>query len=284
MQHFFDSDAMFGAGIEGFLEWYDDEGEDLVDEGATLSTVNSYTVGELTDAAVANLPIDDQILVDPKKDEYEKRDVQAAKGVVSLALMDCTWDESERYLLRPDQDTIFEDDFEGYEREYLSDRDTYEQAARDADFDAIKEDLAPFAKDFDRDAYERTLLMTVNSVDPTAVLGADMEAFEMNLDLRHGEFEWDGDTVGVSAIITYNIEAAWGSAGANALLQSFSIELNVERPGKKTLRMLTVWAQPKGGGIDPDSALALNFAVNKALGSSERLSAVCSGEVDIPKE
>ena len=284
MEHFYDDELKFDAGIEGFLSWYDEEGAALVDEGATLDTVNSYTVGDLTDAAVDHLPLDDEILIDFKKDEWSKRDPQLAKGVVSLALMDCTWDESERYLLRPDQHILFEETFEGYERTYLSDRDVYEQAALDADFNAVKDDLLPFDAAFDREAFGKTLLMTENMVDPTAVLGANMEPYPMNLDLRHGEYEWGDETVGFSAIITYNIGAAWGSSGANALLQSYSIELNVSRPGNKTLRMLTVWAEPKGGGIDADSALALNYAVNKALGSSERLSEVCSGEVEIAKE
>jgi len=284
MQHFYDSDDLFNAGITGFLKWYDDEGQELTGEMANLDTVNSYTVGDLSAKSVAHLPLDDKILVDPKDEIYEKRVISNAKGVVSLALMDCVWTRAEGYLARPDQDVVFEEDFEGYERNYTSSRKTFEDASKNSDYDAVREDLSPFAKDFDRDAYGKTLLMTENIVDPTVVLGANMERFDMNLDLRHGEYELDGETVGVAAIITYNIGAAWGSKGTNALLQSFSIELNVERPKKQTLRMLTVWAEPKGGGVDPDSALALNFAVNKALGSSERLSDICAGDIEIPKE
>jgi len=284
MENFYASDDVFNAGITGFLQWYEDEGEALVGESASLDTVNSYTVGDLSASSVAHLPIDDEILVDPKNDTYEERVVSNAKGVVSLALMDCTWRRAEGYLARPDQDSVFSDDFEGYERTYLSSRKVYEDASADGDYDPIRTDLLPFDKDFEREAYAKTLLMTENRVDPTAVLGANMERFDMNLDLRHGEYDMDGDRVGISAIITYNIEAAWGSTGANALLQSFSIELNVQRPKGQTLRMLTVWAEPKGGGIDPDSAIALNFAVNKALSSSERLSGICAGDIDIPQE
>jgi hypothetical protein len=284
MKHFYASDDLFGAGITGFLNWYEDEGEALVGESANLDTVNSYTVGDLARDSVAHLPIDDDILVDPKKDTFEARDITRAKGVVSLALMDCTWTRAEGYLSRPDQDVVFSEDFEGYERDYLSSRKEFEEGSKEADYDPIRQDLLPFDADFDGASYAKTLLMTENVVDPTAVLGANMERFDMNLDLRHGEFDMEGETVGVSAILTYNIEAAWGSAGANALLQSFSIELNVQRPKGKTLRMLTVWAEPKGGGIDPDSALALNFAVNKALSSSERLSSICAGDIEIPKE
>ena len=45
--------------------------------------------------------------------------------------------------------------------------------------------------------------------------------------------------------------------------------------------MLAVWAEPRGGGIEPDSAIALNFAVNKSLASSERMSGICSGEIEL---
>ena len=58
----------------------------------------------------------------------------------------------------------------------------------------------------------------------------------------------------------------------------------MQRPDDKTLRMLAVWAEPKGGGIEPDSAFALTFAVNKSLAASERLSAVCAGEEEVPPE
>ena len=123
--------------------------------------------------------------------------------------------------------------------------------------------------------------VSVNQVDPTKVLVANIDEYEMHLDLRHGVFKVDGEDRGVLAIITYQTEAAWGVKGENALLQQFSVELNVEQPDGKTLRMLSVWAEPKGGGIEPDSAIALNFAKNKSQAASDRMSGICAGEIDI---
>ena len=45
--------------------------------------------------------------------------------------------------------------------------------------------------------------------------------------------------------------------------------------------MLAVWAEPVGAGLSPDDPLVLNFAVNKSLTSSNRLSAICAGEETI---
>jgi hypothetical protein len=284
IENFYSSDAMFQAGVQGFVDWYADAGSELVGEEATLDSVDAYTVGDLTEATIAHLPVDDEILTDPDEETFEPRDLTRAKGVVSLDEMSCAWTEAEALLVRQDQDVIFEDDFEGYERTYLSSRATFEGGAAALEFDAIDEELLPFGADFDRDAVGRSLLMTENMVDPSAVLTANMDPYPMNLDLRHGLFEIDGEELGVLAIITYNIGAAWGSGGKNALLQGFSVEINVERPEGRTLRMLAVWSEPLGGGIDPDSAIALNFAVNKSLKASERLSAVCAGDEVVAAE
>lgn len=284
MKHFYDDDLMFQAGIQGFIDWYDKDGKGLVGEDATVDTVDAYTVGDLTAEAVAHLPIDEEILVDPNDETYEKRDLSRAKGVVSLAEMKCNWKTAEELLVRKDQHVVFETDFEGYQRDYLGSRGDFEAARGSLEFEPIDEPLDPWSGDFDAGAFSSTLLMTENTVDPTAVLTANMDPYPMNLDMRHGVFEIDGEETAVLAIVTYNIGAAWGSAGNNALLQGFSIELNVERKKNETLRMLAVWSEPKGGGVDPDSALALSFAVKKAGKASDRMSDICAGEISIPKE
>ena len=55
----------------------------------------------------------------------------------------------------------------------------------------------------------------------------------------------------------------------------------MQQDNDKTLRMLAVWAEPYGAGLEPDDPLVLNYAVNKSLGASERLSKICSGEEEI---
>lgn len=281
IRNFYADDATFAAGVRGFLEWYEADGAALEGESATLETVDAYTIGDLGPDDIAHLPVEDQLLSDPDEGTREARDLSQAKGVVSLAEMDCTWVRAEGLLVRPDQDTVFSDDFEGYERSYVTSRAAFEDASDALDFDEIRDTLDPFAADFDGGATERSLLLTTNVVDPSSVLGSNLERYDMHLDARHGQFDLGDGDVGVLAIITYNLDSAWGGGGNNALMQSFSVEVNVERPGDKTLRMLAVWAEPRGSGIDPDSALALNFAVNKALASSERLSGICAGDIDL---
>lgn len=282
LRNFYADDATFQAGLQGFLDWYENDGVALVGEEVTLETVDAYSIGDLTPEDIAHLPVVDEILVDPDDGTREPRDLTRAKGVVSLAEMDCDWKTAEALLVRPDQDAVFNGDWEGYERTYVTSRSAFESATQSGDYTAIHDALDPFADGFDGSATESTLMLTTNVVDPTAVLTSNLERYEMSLDVRHGEFDLgDGEPVSGFAIITYAVDAAWGGGGNNALLQSFSVEVNVARPGDKTLRMLAVWSEPKGAGIEPDSALALNFAVNKSLDSSERLSGICAGDIPI---
>ena len=83
---------------------------------------------------------------------------------------------------------------------------------------------------------------------------------------------------------TYMKEGAYDEDGENGLAQSYSVELNIARPNDKTLRALAVWAEPVSNILEPDSPVSLNYAVNKSLASSERISAICGGEEDIPAE
>ena len=166
MKHFYDDDLTFEAGVQGFVDWYDGEGSDLVGEDATLETVDAYTVGDLTADSIAHLPIEDEILVDPKNDTWEKRDISNAKGIVSLAEMDCHWTRAEELLVRKDQHVVFEDDFEGYKRTYVTSRADFEGARKDLDFARVNDPLDPWGPDFDGDATATTLMLTENEVDP----------------------------------------------------------------------------------------------------------------------
>jgi len=281
VRNFYADDATFEAGVQGFMDWFEAEGKNLMGENVDLDETEAFTVGDLSADDVAHLPLDMQIITDGNKETLEDRDMSLAKGVVSLAEMDCDWLEAEDYLVRPDQHNIFAGDWEGYDRTYVTPRVTFQEASQSGSYDRITETLDPFAEGFDPSAYGKTLLFTDNQVDPTKVILADMPSYPMDLDLRHGTYTVDGEDLGAFAILTYNPAAVWGPAGNNGLVQSYSIEINVQRPNDRTLRLLAVWAQPSGSGIQPDSPLALNYAVNKSLDSSIRLSEICAGEISI---
>jgi hypothetical protein len=280
-REFYSADPEFQAGVQGFMNWYNDEGKELDGVGAAIDTVYKYSLDPLSDQDVALLPLDDEILLNANKDTWGPRVVADAIGVISVASMDCTWTESERYLARPDQHVVFDGDWEAYEREYLASVDTFLGASIDGGFEPIDAPLDPFSGTFDDDAFERTLLRTVNQADPTKVLTSNIESYELNLDLRHGEYQVDGTEVGAFAILTYTKGAAWGSGGNDGLVQSYSIELNVETGDNRTMRMLAVFAQAVSSAADTNGALAYTFAVNKSLKASQRMSDVCAGEVEV---
>jgi hypothetical protein len=283
IRNFYADDPTFQAGVQGFMGWYEEEGYLLVGSAATTSNTDSFVVTALTPEDVGYLPLTDPLL-DGDGEEYGARDLTRAPGVVSLADMECAWTEAEAWLARADQDIVFPDDFEGYDRTFLGDRDTFQQASVDGEYDEVEEALDPFGAGFDDAAMARTLLRTMNDVDPKAVLTADLDAYPMHLDFRHGVYEVNDEEISAAAIITWTDAAAWGSGGDNALLQQYSVEINVQLPENHTLRMLAVWSEPHGSGIEPGSTTALNYAVNKSLKSSERMSDLCSGAETVDPE
>jgi len=283
-RNFYTGDAEFQAGIQGFMAWFESEGFALVGQEATSDNTDAFVINDLTLDEIEHLPMNEVLSSDPEGAETEPRDLTKAKGVVSLAEMDCPWTGSERLIARPDQDVIFTGEFEAYDRTYMTSRQTWHDAAVALEFDAADEPLDVFAEGFDVQAYQRTLLRTENVVDPTAVLTANVGEYPMHLDLRHGEYEVDGEKLGGMVVLSWIEDAAWGSGGNNALMQSYSLEVDMQRPDDKTLRMLALWNEPRGPGIDPTSAFALNFAVNKSLKSSERLSDICAGKIEVADE
>jgi hypothetical protein len=273
VKEFYNEDDRFAAGIQGFMNWFDTEGYLLVGESASDGNTDTFTLNDLEQSDVDHLPIEDY-----------GQDLSRAKGVISLAEMDCTWKEAEAFLLRNDQDAVFAGDWETYDRTYLSDRSTFEQASSNDEYPEISEPLSPFVDDFNTEDVSANLMFTLNQADPTPLLGVDLPAYDLYLDFRHGTYVVEDEEISVSAIITYMKEGAYDEDGDNGLAQSFSVELNIARPNDKTLRALAVWAEPVSNILEPDSAVSLNYAVNKSLASSERISAICGGEEEIPAE
>ena len=274
IREFYSSDAVFTAGLTGFINWYNDEGYELIDLENTLENVSeSFSVGRLTEDDLAHLPL------------VHGRDVSAAAGVVSLADMSCPVPESEDYLLRVDQEVVFPDDWEGYQRSFVNSRSEFTGATGSGEFVEVAESLDVFGDDFDADPWSSTLLMTENVVNPAPIpLLADMGEYTLYLDLRHGDYEIDGELLRILTIVTWMPDTVSGPEGNNHLHQSYSIDVNVQWEGDRTLRMFAVWAEPEGANMEPDNPAILNYAVNKSVKSSERLTAVCAGEVDIPAE
>ena len=277
IREFYSSDATFEAGIQGFMNWFFDEGERLV--GLTPGfeeddePTDSFTIENLTDEDVLKLP------------DSDDRDLALAEGVVSLAEMDCSWKVVEDFLVRGDQSNVFST-WEGYDRTYLSDRDAYDRATDNGIIPSIGNDLDPhFDPDFDPDAWSGTFMFSTNQADPAPTLNGlvDIEPYELFFDMRHGVFDLTdqntGQTspTGVFAVLTYITEPALDAEEANGLGQQYSVEINVERPGDKTLRMLAVWGEPRNNmGYEPDDPIILNGTVRISMEASDELNGRCS--------
>ncbi|MCB9666362.1 MAG: hypothetical protein H6732_19785 [Alphaproteobacteria bacterium] len=321
VREFYSDDATFQAGIQGFMDWFDlgspNEDGDFAEPGRELlglkpgqegKEVDAFTVNPLKAKDIEHLPLVDQVVSDVQDGEEIRgpRDISLALGVVSLAEMGCDYARAEALLVRPDQDNVFDGDWAAYARTYSSgagSRAAWEEGMASRTFAPIDEPLQPFKEDnsfadgFAPLDLASTLLFTDNIVDPTPVTGIDLPAYDLNLDLRHGVFELElADETGgnrapqevrVFAILTYNPDAVYSQFlnteyGAG-LKQSYSIEIAVERPNKKTLRMLAVWAEI----IDPlglPEGLKLTEAVGKSLNSSNRLTEICEGRDTIDDE
>lgn len=278
IREFYREDPYFEAGVQGFMNWFDDEGYTLVGAEATAENTDSFTVNDLVQSDIDHLELADLAATGG-------RDVTTAAGVVSLAEMDCTWKEAEALLMRSDQHVLFDETWENYSRTYQTDRALFEGATQSEEFSEVDVDLDRFSSEFDPTPYETSVLWSVNQVDPAPLFGVDVPEYEMFLDTRHGIYDINGVPTPVVTILTFAVDETYSPNGENGLRQSYSIELNVERPDNKTLRMLAVWAEPISALFeDADAPLALNYAVNKSLDASDRMTAVCTGEASIPAE
>lgn len=272
VREFYSDDALFQAGLQGFMQWFEEEGRELMGVDNTAENVNEFQLQPLTDAEVAYMPLN------------HGRDIGIAAGVVSLAVMNCPIAESEELLLRRDQDVIF-DDWEGYEREFLTPRAEYVAGWTDG-FDAIPDVDAPY-DGFDGSAYSSALLQTDNMVNASPVpLVGDFDPYPMHLDFRHGTYDIAGEPMNIFSILTFIEDSVTGPAGNNHLYQSYSVELNAELQDGETLRTLAVWIEGASDGvdIDPDDPLILNSALNKSKKASQRMTEVCEGTYEIPAE
>lgn len=273
VREFYADDAVFQAGLQGYLAWFADEGAELLDVETTIDNVGEFELQNLEVEDVADLPLN------------HGRDVTIAAGVVSLAVMNCGIRDSEVLLMRKDQDTLF-DDWEGYERTYVTPRDSYVSGWDDG-FDHVANPLEPFADGFDGSAFASTLMQTTNIVDPSPVtLVGDFSPYAMHLDFRHGVYDIDGVDTDVFTILTFIEDEVSGPEGTNHLHQSYSVEVNADRGDGTTLRTLAVWIEGSSDAIDlqPDNPVVLNSALNKSKKASERMTAICEGSYEIPAE
>ena len=270
-REFYGDDDTIGAGLTGFMNWYDEDGDELLGQTASLDSTGAFSLQNLTESDIDHLPV-----------AGDGRDLTLASGVVALAEMDCSWDEAEALLVRSDQDVVFKGDFDTYDRTYITSRPLFEDATDGLDFAAIKEPLDVFSDGFEIGDLGSSVLMTSNDAQSTE-LGVQIQ-FGIELNLRHGIYDIQGVPTEAMLIETFLPERAEGKNGTNSMEQSYSVEINIARPGGKTLRMLANWVQLESPLVASDSPAVLATAVNKAQDAATRLSKICAGDIEIDSE
>ncbi len=268
-REFYSEDEIVGAGLTGFMDWFDEDGDELLGESADMDNVGEFTLDHLTEEDVAVLPIQGEV------------ELTYAPGIVALSELGCDWKEVEGYLVRTDQDRVF-GEFDTYERDFLSSRGAYQDATTDSAFAAVDEPvLEPYSDSFELGDLESSFLFTDNQVSSTEV-GVTM-AFELLLYMRHGVYTVQGEDMEAFMILSWMPQRAESEGGGNTMEQSYSLELDLARPGGKTLRLMSSWLQIEGT-FDHDSDTIKVVGVNKNLNSSARLVEICDGSYQLDPE
>ncbi len=270
LREFYSDDATIGAGLTGFMDWFDTEGAALAEQDATTSNVDGYQLAQLTPEDVALLPFAD-----------DGRQLERAHGVIAMVDMDCPWAEAEALLVRTDQNVVFEGDLLTYQRDFLTSRTEFEGASATRDFQGIDEPIPALDTAFDPSPLSTDLMWTVNHDVSARNLGVTV-TYDLVLNLRHGIYQVQGEDR-VATVIATSIPERATSSDASTLAQSYSIEVDLDRDGR-TFRMLAVWTELDSPMMEPDSPLVLSSAVNQIRRSAEHMTAICQGEIEIPPE
>lgn len=270
VRNFYADDATLAAGVVGMLNWVDTEGAELLDIEATTSNVDGFSIGDLGTEDVALLPYDGT------------RDLSRSKGAVALSVLDCGYEEVEALLVRPDQSNVF-DDFDTYERDFLSDRGAFESATAAGEYPSFEDGVPLHEEGFDPAAYEDGVLVTLNHPESTE-LGVTL-GYDLHLHQRHGVYEIRGEETRVLSVITYTDKpfSSGEGDGDTTLVQSYSVEVNIDQGGE-VFRLFAVWNEFSTNLLDYDSPIFLTSAVNKTRDSSARLSDICRGDYVVEED
>jgi len=273
IREFYKDDAAIGAGLTGLLNWYDEAGYQLLNQGATAEDAGeAFQLEDITDADIASMP-----------DFDDGRDLSNANGIVSLSDMNCTWQESESYLVRGDQNVVFED-FASYSRTFQTSRDNFETATSTLTFPFIEQELAGISTGEAELTTEQTagMLLTRNEVQ-SSEFGVTLD-YSLVLHFRHGIYQVQEEQIPVLMILSWLPEPVDSTSGsATTFEQSYSIEVNYGI-GDKTLRIFAVWTYVDSSILNQESSIWSIGAVNKSRDAAVRLSEICEGEIEVPAE
>ena len=269
VREFYSDDETVGSGLTGLMNWFDEEGYSLLNEGADYDTVGAFSLEPLTGEEVLLLDLDN-----------DGRDLTKAAGIVSVAGLQCDWTETETLYVRSDQINVFDDTFEDYKRTYMSSRPIFEDATSSHTFTEVEIAFDPLTEELT--GLESSFLFTENIIT-TSTLGITIVA-PVNIHFRHGSYLVQERDLEVSLVLSYTTERADGESGNNSLIQSYSLVVNIQTEDGETLRLFSIWNELESIWFESDSTLVLSAAVNKSQEAAERLSDICAGEVTLANE
>jgi hypothetical protein len=278
LREFYGDDATISAGLSGFLDWYDEEGNSLVDVEASADNAEGFEVAPLEPADLAALPIPD-----------DGRELLRAQGVIGLARTDCAWDAAEALLVRADQAVVFDGEWSHYERAFVSDRGAFEAASA-----AVAEGgdgFAPVGSRVDTPSggealdasLEPAFLLTENAVG-TDEAGVVLD-YTLHIQLRHGRFDVQGEETPVLLLLTWLPERADGEGGTNSIEQVYGVDVLLEREPGHALRLVASWTDVRSPWLsEDDPSLLISTSVRRIQRFADRLTEICREEVELPLE
>jgi hypothetical protein len=256
-QNLYGTDEEVAAGLDGLLAWYDTEGHELLDTSANIENIGAFELEPLVALDVSNFT--------PRPDGNPGD----ASGVVAVAELPCTWAETEDMLVRPDQDIVFED-FDFYDRTYVSSRASYDDAREQDLFEAVNTPIDDLTELPD------VVLLTENHTAATEV-GVTID-FNVNMTARHGRYEVNDEDTRASLFVTWMPERAEAEGGANTMEQSYTFEVDLERNGE-TLWVYATWAELNTSLFDSGSTTMMALSAKSSQNTAKRMADICDGEV-----
>lgn len=262
-REFYGSDAVMGAGLTGMMDWLETDGASLIDASASADNASSFAVADLTSADVAHLGL-----------PADGRDLGNANGIISLADIACSLDQLEGFFARADQKEVFEGTFEDYQRTYITDLAAFRNATASGRYRALKDDLDPTQPEFDPAAYGDLILQTTNHAT-TSQIGVTID-YDLFHHHRHGTFDIQGEPTNALLGLQW-LPNGSQSTDSTVLMQNYSIDAYIDRGDGHALRVFALWMHVQSPLIGVDSPIWATTGVNQAIGTAERLDALCAG-------
>jgi hypothetical protein len=267
-RNFYADDLTIGAGFEGFVNFLDGEGAELIDQQASTDNVEGFVLDDLIAEDMAGLPL-----------EMEGRDLEAASGVIAISSISCTLQEAEALMARSDQDVVFTE-YDAYERTYDTSREAFEGATAAGEWPEMRRSISPYDEGSDPDATASGMMLTHSTSTATKV-GIET-TYTLQKHYRHGHYETAGQSIDAVFGLSYLPEPSTGSD--TRVMQNYGLEIILSRPDHPVLRMYAIWIHVDSGLLGNDNPIWQTSTVNTVRDASTRMSEICSGEATLPPE